>query len=87
MRKSTMIFLASALCVATVEARTTLYCDYKLATTATTSGQIRTGLIYSHLLVGGAIEGCIDEIRISKGVLPTDAFLRRQTRGLVILFK
>ena len=67
--------------------RTTLYCDYKLATSATTSGQIRTGLIHSHLLVGGAINGCIDEIRISKGVLPTDAFLRRQTLGLVILFK
>ena len=36
---------------------------------------------------GGGITGWIDEIRISKGVLPTDAFLRRQTLGLVIIFK
>ena len=48
---------------------------------------MRTDLIYSHLLVGGAIEGYIDEIRISKGVLPVEAFLRRKTLGLVILFK
>ena len=38
-------------------------------------------------VVGGGITGWIDEIRISKGVLPTDAFLRRKTLGLVILFK
>ena len=67
--------------------RTTLYCDYELASTGTTSGLLRTDLIYSHLLVGGAIEGVIDEIRISKGILPVEAFLRRQTMGMVIIIK
>jgi hypothetical protein len=69
------------------ETRTTLYCDYQLAKTAKTSGLMRTGLIYSQLLVGGAIDGVIDEIRISKGVLPVEAFLRRQTLGMMIIFK
>ena len=36
---------------------------------------------------GGGITGWIDEIRISKGVLPVEAFLRRKTQGLVILIK
>ena len=67
--------------------RTTLYCDYEMASTATTRGQIRTNLVHSLLYVGGAIEGHIDEIRISKGVLPADAFLRRQTQGLVLILK
>ena len=67
--------------------RTTLYCDYELASTGTTSGLLRTDLIYSHLLVGGAIEGVIDEIRISKGVLPVEAFLRRKTLGLMVIVK
>ena len=48
---------------------------------------MRTDLIYSQLLVGGGIEGVIDEIRISKGVLPVEAFLRRQTLGMMIIFK
>ncbi|MBR1588282.1 MAG: laminin G domain-containing protein [Kiritimatiellae bacterium] len=67
--------------------RTTLYCDYKLASTGTTSGQIRTNLVQSLLYMGGAIEGYIDEIRISKGVLPVEAFLRRQTQGLVLVIR
>lgn len=71
----------------TTKVRTTLYCDYELASTSTTSGQMRTDLIYSQLLVGGGIEGVIDEIRISKGVLPVEAFLRRQTLGMMIIFK
>ena len=71
----------------TTKVRTTLYCDYELASTSTTSGQMRTDLIYSQLLVGGGIEGVIDEIRISKGVLPIEAFLRRQTLGMMIIFK
>ena len=71
----------------TTKVRTTLYCDYELASTSTTSGQMRTDLIYSQLLVGGGIEGVIDEIRISEGVLPIEAFLRRQTLGMMIIFK
>ena len=64
-----------------------IYYDYKLADTGSVSGFLRTNLVDSVLSVGGGITGWIDEIRISKGVLPTDAFLRRQTLGLVILFK
>ena len=67
--------------------RETFFCDYKEICHSDGGNPLRTNLINSELRIGGGITGWIDEIRISKGVLPTDAFLRRKTLGLVILFK
>ena len=64
-----------------------IYYDYKLVGQGNVSGFLRTNLVDSVLIVGSGITGYIDEIRISKGVLPVDAFLRRQTQGLVIILK
>ena len=67
--------------------RETFFCDYKEICHSDGGNPLRTNLINSERRIGGGITGWIDEIRISKGVLPTDAFLRRQTLGLVIIFK
>ena len=64
-----------------------IYYDYKLVGQGNVSGFLRTNLVDSVLTVGGGIAGYIDEIRISKGVLPVEAFLRRQTQGLVVIIK
>ena len=67
--------------------RETFFCDYKEICHSDGGNPLRTNLINSELRIGGGITGWIDEIRISKGVLPTDAFLRRKTLGLVIIIK
>ena len=67
--------------------RETFFCDYKEICHSDGGNPLRTNLINSELRIGGGITGWIDEIRISKGVLPIDAFLRRQTQGIVILIK
>ena len=65
----------------------TIYYDYNQVGQGNVSGYLRTNLVYSALHIGSGIGGYIDEIRISKGVLPVEAFLRRQTVGMMIIIK
>ena len=67
--------------------RETFYCDYKEICHSDGGNNLRTNLVDSALHIGGGITGWIDEIRISKGVLPVEAFLRRQTQGLVLVIR
>lgn len=67
--------------------RETFYCDYKEICSKAAGNNLRTNLVDSSLLIGGGITGWIDEIRISKGVLPIEAFLRRKTLGLTLIIR
>ena len=54
----------------------TAYYDYKKVVENTASSSyLRSNLVHSALQIGHGISGCIDEIRISKGVLPVEKFL------------
>ena len=74
-----------------IDTRYTLWCDYETVFTKTVPGLLNIPLNGSVLEICGAantaalIDGQIDEIRITDGVLTPDRFMRRDKPGMVLI--
>ena len=82
-----------ALTIETVDSDTkwTLYCDYEMIATATNPGLLYSPIYGSVFEIGGTasntahINGRIDEVRITDGILTPDKFMRRGTLGFMFI--
>ena len=68
-----------------------LYVDYELRAEGTVGGytQYPVGTHWGFGLAGTPFVGRIDEVRLTKGVIPVDDFLRLEKRrsGMTVLFR
>lgn len=62
------------------------YCDYRQVNQSTTKNAL-FDLSEALLRIGNGLPGLIDEIRISKGVLPVGKFLYRGIDGTMVVFR
>ena len=64
------------------------YYDYRLvAEDSDFWGALRRKLIDTEVRVGGAVKGEIDEVRISRGALAVEDFLRLRCQGFQIILR